>query len=311
MFEIVRYTASHKYEWNQFVAQSKNGTFLFDRNYMDYHNDRFEDHSLLFYKKGKLYALLAANEKDHILYSHQGLTYGGLITTVKTTTDEVLQIFQELNAYYKRAGFHKIIYKAIPSIYHKWPSEEDLYALTSICQARLIMRDISSTILLNKQFPFTESRKSGMRKASQAGIQISESDDFDAFWNILQANLHNKYGINPVHTAAELKLLKSRFPHQIRLFLATLDDKPLGGTILFITPTVVHTQYISANEEGKQKGAIDLLFKEILKMDWNVDYFDFGKSTSTESCELNRKLIFQKEGFGGRGVCYDTYEWTL
>ena len=285
MFEIVRYASSHKDEWNQFVAQSKNGTFLFDRNYMDYHNDRFEDHSLMFYKKGKLYALLASNEKDHILYSHQGLTYGGLITTVKTTTDEVLQIFQELNAYYKRAGFHKIIYKAIPSIYHKWPSEEDLYALTSICQARLIMRDISSTILLNKQFPFTESRKSGMRKASQAG--------------------------NPVHTAAELKLLKSRFPHQIRLFLATLDDKPLGGTILFITPTVVHTQYISANEEGKQKGALDLLFKEILKKDWNVDYFDFGKSTSTESCELNRKLIFQKEGFGGRGVCYDTYEWAL
>ena len=311
MFEIVRYSASQKVEWNQFVAMSKNGTFLFDRNYMDYHSDRFKDHSLMFYKKGKLYALLPANEKDHVLYSHQGLTYGGLLMAVKTKAEEVLQIFSELNAYYKSEGVHRIIYKAIPNIYHKWPAEEDLYAITSICQARLTMRDISSTIILNKPIPFTESRKSGIRKALQAGIEISESDDIDAFWNILQANLHHKYGINPVHSVEELKLLKSRFPHQIRLFMATLDGRPLGGTALFITPTVVHTQYISANEEGKQKGALDLLFREMLKKDWNVDFFDFGKSTSKESCELNRKLIFQKEGFGGRGVCYDTYEWTL
>lgn len=311
MFEIVRYSSSLEDEWNRFVAQSKNGTFLFDRRYMDYHSDRFEDHSLLIYKKGKLYALLPANEKNHCLYSHQGLTYGGLITTVKTKAEDVLQIFRELNAYYKSIGVQSIVYKAIPSIYHQWPAEEDLYALTSVCQAKLKMRDISSTIMLNKQLPFTESRKSGLRKAKQTGISVTESDDIDAFWNILQENLHHKYGVNPVHTAAELKLLKSRFPHQIRLFLAILNGKPLGGTILFITPNVVHTQYISANEEGKQKGALDLLFEEILKKNWNRDFFDFGKSTSTDSCELNGRLIFQKEGFGGRAICYDTYEWTL
>ena len=311
MFEIVRYSASLEDEWNRFVAQSKNGTFLFDRRYMDYHSDRFEDYSLMFYKKGKLYALLPANEENHCLYSHQGLTYGGLITTVKTKAEDVLQIFRELNAYYKSIGVQSIVYKAIPSIYHQWPAEEDLYALTSVCQAKLKMRDISSTIMLNKQLPFTESRKSGLRKAQQTGISVTESDDIDAFWNILQENLHHKYGVNPVHTAAELKLLKSRFPHQIRLFLAILNGKPLGGTILFITPNVVHTQYISANEEGKQKGALDLLFEEILKKNWNKDFFDFGKSTSTDSCELNDRLIFQKEGFGGRAICYDTYEWTL
>ena len=153
MFEIVRYSASLEDEWNRFVAQSKNGTFLFDRRYMDYHSDRFEDHSLMFYKKGKLYALLPANEKNHCLYSHQGLTYGGLITTVKTKAEDVLQIFRELNAYYKSIGVQSIVYKAIPSIYHQWPAEEDLYALTSVCQAKLKMRDISSTIMLNKQLP--------------------------------------------------------------------------------------------------------------------------------------------------------------
>ena len=52
MFEIIRYTPDKANEWNKFIAKSKNGTFLFDRNYMDYHSDRFHDYSLLFYREG-------------------------------------------------------------------------------------------------------------------------------------------------------------------------------------------------------------------------------------------------------------------
>ena len=48
--DIRRYTPEKADEWNRFVAQSKNGTFLFDRRYMDYHADRFQDHSLMFYR---------------------------------------------------------------------------------------------------------------------------------------------------------------------------------------------------------------------------------------------------------------------
>ena len=79
MFEITRYSADKKAEWNDFISRSKNGTFLFNRNYMDYHSDRFDDHSLMFYIKDRLYAVLPANVKDGTLYSHQGLTYGGLV----------------------------------------------------------------------------------------------------------------------------------------------------------------------------------------------------------------------------------------
>ena len=80
MFDIIRYSADKADEWNAFVAASKNGTFLFDRRYMDYHSDRFLDHSLMFYEKGRLYAVMPANDDKHgTLFSHQGLTYGGLI----------------------------------------------------------------------------------------------------------------------------------------------------------------------------------------------------------------------------------------
>lgn len=117
MFEIERYTADQKAIWNQFVLNSKNGTFLFDRNYMDYHSDRFEDYSLMIYRKGKLYSLLAANKMGSVLYSHQGLTYGGLIMSDKVTVADSVEMFRVINACLKESGFEKVIYKPIPFIY--------------------------------------------------------------------------------------------------------------------------------------------------------------------------------------------------
>ena len=46
---IIPYSINRKEVWDQFVAQSKNGTFLFQRNFMDYHADRFFDCSLMIY----------------------------------------------------------------------------------------------------------------------------------------------------------------------------------------------------------------------------------------------------------------------
>ena len=40
---IEHYTTGHKAEWDDFVARSRNGTFLLQRGYMDYHSDRFRD----------------------------------------------------------------------------------------------------------------------------------------------------------------------------------------------------------------------------------------------------------------------------
>ena len=312
MFEIVRYTSAHHDEWNKFVAASKNGTFLFDRRFMDYHADRFEDCSLMIYRRGVLYALLPANIKGEVLTSHGGLTYGGLVMSDKCTAKGVQEAFEAINDYLRVIAVRKVVYKAIPWIYHQQPAEEDLFALTSVCFARLIIRDISSAIISEHRLPFTESRRSGIRKAQRKGLQVRESTDFAAFWQVLNANLTKKYGVRPVHSAEELILLNSRFPDKIRLFMVFDGEQVLGGTVLFLTPQVLHTQYISATAEGKACGAIDLLFDELLhKVFATYRYIDFGKSTSNDSADLNAQLIFQKEGFGARAVCYDTYEWTL
>ena len=310
--EIRRYRREYKELWKSFVSKARNATFLFDRNYMDYHADRFDDNSFMFYHKGKLKAVLPANVAGDTLYSHQGLTYGGLLLDKKATVEDVLECFDSLNSWLRENGISKVVYKALPWIYQQYPSEEDLYALTWKCKAQLISRDISSSIVIDNKLKFAESRKSGIRKALSLNIEVGESNDVDGFWHVLEENLGNRYNAKPVHTANEMKLLMSRFSNNIRLYVAKMNGEIVGGTLIYVTPQVVHTQYISASVEGKKHGALDLLFDYIInKVYANCRYFDFGKSTEQGGAYLNEPLIFQKEGFGGRGVCYDWYQWEL
>jgi len=63
---------------------------------MEYHNDRFEDYSLLIHKNNKLVAVLPANKKEGTVYSHQGLTYGGLVISSKIKLPDYIVLFQEV-----------------------------------------------------------------------------------------------------------------------------------------------------------------------------------------------------------------------
>lgn len=307
--KIIKYNSdTHKEEWNSFIAKSKNGTFLLNRNFMDYHSDRFSDHSLLFFEKEELIAVLPANLKDDILYSHQGLTYGGLIMNISIKTPNVLDIFSELISFLQSKNIKKLIYKAIPHIYHKYLSEEDSYALFRN-NAELISRCVSSTIDQRVIKPgYSQLRKRQIKKAIQQGITVSESGELNDFWEILYQNLQEKHETAPVHTLNEISSLKQKFPQQIRLFKANKDNKCIAGCLVFETDTVAHIQYISANNEGKQYGALDLLFDELINNIFaEKRYFDFGISTEDGGKYLNEGLISQKEGFGARATIYDTY----
>ena len=310
MFRIKRYTPDDRGAWDTFVSRSKNGTFLFLRPYMDYHSDRFADHSLLFYDEHGLFALLPANQEGMTLYSHQGLTYGGLIVDDRGTVEAVCALFDEMNTYLREQHIDHVVYKAIPWIYHRQPSEEDLYALTTVCHARLSVRHISTTIALTQPLHWRRDHRYGANKAASSGIVVERSDDFDGFWQVLTNNLRSKYGAMPVHTAAEMKLLHQRFPGQIALYVARKEGNLLGGTVLYMCGEVIHAQYISASAEGKHLHAVDLLFRHILASPPSAaHFFDFGKSSDGDGRALNSTLASQKEGFGGRGICYDWYEW--
>lgn len=312
MFEIKRYAPTDKERWNSYVREAKNATFLLDRAYMDYHQDRFADASLLFYKEDRLYALLPAHIANDTLYTHLGLTYGGLVMDYRVTASDTLCLFEELNTYLRTQHIKRMVYRPIPSIYHLIPAEEDLYALFKVCNAQLVARNISSTIDLTHPLNWKRNRKYGINRCARNGIEIKQSTDFAAFWQVLEDNLMNKYGAKPVHSLQEIELLHQRFPNHIQLYVACKDNMVLGGTVLYLTPNVVHTQYISASPEGKQLLVIDGLFHFLLHQSWDEQqYFDFGTSTLQDGHLLNASLIHQKEGFGGRAICYDTYQWEV
>ncbi len=313
MFNIKRYDKNTDREtWNTFIAQSKNGTFLFDRNYMDYHCDRFKDHSLLFYLNNKLYAVLPANMEGDVIQSHMGLTYGGLVMGTDATAANILTLFRELNTYLALQGIRSVLYKCVPWVYHLVPAEEDLYAIFRTCNARLVARDIGTVIDMGHPLRWSRLRRRGIKRATESGVTIEKSKDYAAFWQILSENLNQKYSTTPVHTIQEIELLHTRFPDNIVLYNAYHKGQLIGGIVIYITPQVVHAQYSSATQLGKQLGTIDMLYDRIINHDYSdCRYFDFGRSTENRGCYLNELLIHQKEGFGGRGLCWDWYEWQV
>lgn len=313
MFTIKRYLPEYAEQWNSFVSNAKNATFLLDRRYMDYHSDRFRDHSLMIFRDDQLHALLPANEDGSMLVSHQGLTYGGLIMDSHATAPETILIFRAINDYARQAGFKLLRYKPIPHIYHLLPAEEDLYAIFRTCQPRVVSCGISSTIFMQNRLKWGRGRKGNVNRARRNGITIeANSNRWADFWQVLSDNLQATYATSPVHSLSEIMLLKERFPENIILYVALKDNRVVGGTVLYLTPRVLHSQYISASEEGKLLCAIDAIFNQVINEDF-TDYpvFDFGISTEDNGHVLNESLITQKERFGGRGILYNAYEWDL
>lgn len=310
--KVVRYTPKKKKEWNDFAHASKNGTFLHLRDYMDYHSDRFRDHSLLFVDgNDKLAALLPANEEDGTLISHGGLTYGGVITGAQMTASRMLEAFDALVAYARKAGISRVVYKTIPSLYHKLPADEDRYALFRH-KAALNRCDVLSVVDQRQRLPYQERRTRKIKQARGASLAIEESRDFAAFWRVLEQNLSTRHGKKPVHSCAEIELLAGRFPDHIRLHICRDAEEVLAGVVIYDTGLAAHAQYIAASERGKQLGALDLVFAELLEVVYvEHRYFDFGISTEQNGQHLNIGLVEQKEGFGARTLVHDHYELVI
>lgn len=304
---VFAYKPEDKALWDNFVFQSKNGVFLFYRAYMEYHSDRFLDHSLLFFKGGKLVALLPANLEDRTLCSHSGLTFGGVISGYDMSQVLMLEIFNKLAEHCKSEGITQIIYKAIPYIYHSAPADEDLYALFRN-NATLIARNASSSIAMTQKRPFDSSRKDNIRKANKNMLTVRESTDYETFMRIAQETLGARHGIKPVHTVGEIKLLASHFPDNIRLFASYKGDVMLAGIIMYESKNVVHMQYAANSKQGWNIGAQDII-EDYLINEYYLDKrsFDFGISTEKSGQLLNMGLISRKENFGASAVMYDIY----
>lgn len=309
MYSIKRYSPASFDQWNDFLAKSRNGTFLFHRDYMEYHSDRFDDFSLLVFDNDELIALLPAHKTGTTVYSHLGLTYGGLVYSEKLKLREVIRALQAILKYLNENAIEKLYIKMIPAIYHKYPADELSYALF-VADAKLVRKDSLCIIEQNNKMRITKSRRENIKRGANNGLVIKEETEFNLFWEkILVPNMNYKHGIKPVHTVEEIKMLHSRFPKNIRQFNVYHNDVIVAGTTVFVTDTVAHPQHISGNRDKNELGSLDFLYDHLINTVFtDKKFFDFGISNEEQGRKLNENLIFWKESFGARTQVQDFYE---
>jgi hypothetical protein len=309
--EIVRYRPGMEPQWDALVRGSRNGTFLLERGYVDYHRDRFEDVSLVAVEDGEWLAVLPDHLQSQSVVSHAGLTYGGWIVSFRMTAPRMQATFEALEHWLRAEGARKLLYKPVPYIYTRAPAQEDLFWLF-VKGARLARRDLLSVVETKRAIPMQSRRLRGVKKAQASGIEVDGGlASLPEYWSMLERNLAERHGAKPVHTLAEMQLLSSRFPTNIRLFVARLAGAPCAGVLVYETEMAARTQYISSTADGRDRGALDMLLYELVTNIYaSKPYVDLGSSMQDVGV-LDMGLVEQKEGFGARSVALDTWEWQL
>lgn len=311
---LMNYSKGKKNEWDNFIRTAKNPLFMFERNYMDYHSDRFEDFSMMFYKNEKLVAVMPANIKGDMVCSHGGLTFGGLIVSNDIRQVGVSRCIDEMIEYLKLNGIKTLRYKIIPHIYHKQAAEEDRYTLF---QKGSHVSEVTASTAINLLAPlkFSHGRKENIKKAKRSGIIVKEcflKEEFDDFIAMESLILEKRHGVKIVHSSDELYMLFERFPQNIHLYGGFQNDSMIAGVVLYEYEEVIHTQYMAANETARKNGALDLVMDRIIEeYKTKKKWLDFGISTEDGGRYLNEGLISQKEGFGGRTLVYELWELSL
>lgn len=308
-YTVKQYQENDYENWNAFIGQAKNATFLFRRDFMEYHKDIFQDYSLIVLDGEKWVAVLPANVVGNEVFSHQGLTYGGLVYNEKVKLASIIEIFKSVLSFLNDNKIEKLQLKLIPSIYHQKPADELNYALF-LAEAQLIRRDSLAVIDLSKPYSLSKIRKRGAKNGMKNGLTIKEVGGFEEFWNeILIPNLAHKHQAKPVHSLEEITMLKVLFPKKIRQFNVYENDVIVAGTTIFESENVAHCQYISGMEDKNELGGIDFLFHNlIIEVFKNKHFFDFGISNENQGRKLNEGLSYWKESFGANIIVQDFYE---
>lgn len=299
-YTVRKYQQSDARLWNDFISQAKNATFLFHRNFMEYHAERFEEFSLLIFDDEKLIAVLPANRLGNEIYSHQGLSYGGLVVKKSIRIKEYTEVFQSLLIFLNENQIDGLHIKTLPKIYNQTIAEELDYVVF-LTKAETYRSDVYLVIDNSEKYSPNRNRKRALSLAEKQNIKVREDENYTGFWNqILIPNLENRFGVQPVHSVTEIAKLSSLFPNNIKLFNAYQNDELKAGVVVFLTETVAHFQYSSGSDDRTDTAALDILFDYIIRKYSDKKYVSFGNSSEQNGRVLNEGLAYWKESFGAR-----------
>ena len=309
MIAIIPYTPDRAEDWNTAVRRSRNGTFLFERGFMDYHADRFEDASLMFERDGRWLAVLPQVRVGDEWHSHGGLTYGGLVLAPEATVLDAIEIYDRIAEQASHSAISCQTVTPVPHIYHAYPADEERYCLARV-GAVMVRGKADSVIDLRNPLPARSMRRKGERKAKRSGLsvtRIAETAELDRFHEILVYNRQSRHGVDPVHSAAEMMLLQGRFPDNIEHWAVhDTAGSLVAGAWVFLTRSCAHIQYAAYDDAGRDMNATDLLYLHLIEHYRTCkSYLAFGVSDDDRG--LNEGLAWQKASFGARTILHETY----
>ena len=308
--KIKRYTVDNQKEWDDFIKKSENGTFLHLRDYMDYHQDRFQDYSLMIYDDEKPVALFPAHKNNRQIFSHNGLTYGDFIFPKNFRTEYKLQVINESFKYLKNNWVDKVHIKTVPEIFKQYPNQINTYLYEII--GGKIEKILPFFVLDNQSFHPNSDRKKNIKKAQKLDFTVQQNPELiDEFWKIVDENLQTKYQSRPVHSLDEIKLLMKRFPNEIELITAIKDNKIISGALCFKINHTFHFQYIHSVNDKELRGGVDSLVFRIIR--YYLEKYQFISLGSAEKSNglLNKNLTYWKESFGAYAVNQYFYTFDL
>jgi hypothetical protein len=298
--------------WNDFVSNAKNATFLFHRNFMEYHEDRFSDYSLIVETKNKWVAVLPANAVENQVFSHQGLTYGGLVYDAKLDAEQVRLVVDSVFDFLRKQEKNNLIYKPILPFYTQNSSEEMAYFLF-YNNAKLYRKDLNLAIDFTKKWSVSKSKMKHFRRISTLDLEIRQDQNFEVFWNaVLIPRLKEKHQTKPVHSLAEIQELAHQFPENIVQHNVYFEDEIVAGITLFHFSNGIKSQYGATTILGEKMRALDFLFITLIEaFKDEVDFFDMGTVTEDNAAGYNPGLLKQKEELGCSVYTQDFYTLSL
>jgi hypothetical protein len=303
--------------WDDLITRSWNGTLLHTRRFLGYHGNRFDDRSLVAEDQhGVIRAVLPAAvdpTRTDTVSSHPGATYGGIVHDGWVHGSRATRVMGLMTSYYRTLGFDSLRYRPVPSIYHRVPAQDDLYALFRFGAYRQRC-DLSSTIDLALGYRMTKGRRASLKRAGRLGVSVRwDHQALDEFWPVLGEALTRRHGARPVHSLEEITLLAELFPDEISLAVVRVDHQIVGGAVFFHCFPVLHLQYLATTASGLALGAADVVIEAgmMRATEDGYRYFDFGISTEDQGQTLNDSLYRFKASFGAGGITYEEYEIDL
>jgi len=300
--------------WDALVKVAPNGHLMARTGFFRYHADRFEDASLFFFRGRRPLGVLPANRVGDTLWSHQGVSFGGLILHPRTHFSHVEAAVSALRDHLRAGGFKSFMYRPAPHPYQVFPREEDVFFLEQ-AGARRVDTKLHSMVLCGEPSALTaKTWNHTVRRSKESGVTVRAGLDADlpAVWGLVEQALE-RHGQNAVHTIDDIALLRSRFPDEVPILLAESGSgELLSGQVLLRSGRTLTLLYVGDALAGRELNAGTMLQDHVMNAPENAGFwFDLGQWCDTGSRQGSDSLLQYKEAAGGRLIQRHTWQLDL